>query len=323
MTDTEFMESSPDVPDGKDQKLLLSIVIPTYNRPESLKRCLSSLAGLNLNGSSGDLEIIVVDDGSVPSCEWVAGVLPPECCCRFLRQENKGPSAARNHGAVHARGRFLAFLDDDCSLPSDWFARVKQSLDPQRMIGGTTINRAAGIFSEASQILIDYLYQHFKHQGIQTCFLTSNNMVVPAPLFRECGGFSEAFPIAGAEDRDFCARWLSGGHEILHVPEIVVDHYHAMTFTQFFRQHFNYGFGAFIFHESKRVRDGGKIKLEPLRFYFDLLLFPFSKKPACAGRAFTLSLCMLLSQFCNFVGYAWARLSHSFRMKRLLKRTSR
>lgn len=314
--DIAFMENFPD---GSDQTLLLSIVIPTYNRPESLRRCLSSLAALDEGG--GDFEIIVVDDGSRPSCEWVVGALPPECRCQFLRQENNGPAAARNHGAMNARGHFLAFLDDDCSLPAAWFARVRESLDPQRMIGGITINRAAGIFSEASQILIDYLYQHFKHQGFQPCFLTSNNMIVPARLFRECGGFSEAFPIAGAEDRDFCARWLSGGHEILYVPEIVVDHYHAMTVTQFFRQHFNYGFGAFIYHESKRIRDGGKIKLEPLRFYFDLLLFPFRIKRDCAGGKFTLSLCMLLSQFCNFVGYASACLSHSFRMKRLPKRT--
>lgn len=295
---------------------LLSIIIPTYNRPESLKRCLDSLTELDM---SGDVEIIVVDDGSEPPCESLIPAWPADRRCQFLRQENRGPAAARNHGAENASGRFLAFLDDDCSTPPDWFTTVERSLDERAMIGGTTRNMAAGIFSDASQILVDYLYQRFNHQGERVRFLTSNNMIVPARRFREINGFSELFAKAAAEDRDFCDRWLSTGHEIRHVPEIVVNHYHEMNIFQFIRQHFGYGIGAFLYHESKRVRNGGKVKLEPLRFYIDLLLFPFETASESNARAFTLSLCMLLNQLCNCAGYVWAQLSHLFRLRGLVR----
>lgn len=287
---------------------LLSIIIPTYNRPESLKRCLDSLAELDMVSGGGDLEIIVVDDGSNPPCEILVPAWPAGRRCQFLRQENRGPAAARNHGAENASGRFLAFFDDDCRAPPDWFTTVARSLDERVMIGGTTRNMATGIFSDASQILVNYLYRRFNHQGERVRFLTSNNMIVPARMFREVNGFSELFPKAAAEDRDFCDRWLRVGHEIRHVPEIVVNHYHEMNIFQFIRQHFGYGFGAFLYHENRKSLTGGTLKLEPLQFYIELLLFPFSPAGKINSKlnAFFLSLCLLISQIFNCAGYVWA-----------------
>ena len=78
---------------------LLSVIIPTYNRPEFLRDCVASL----LKCGYASLEVIVVDDGStVDIAEVVAGFEP---VCTYLRQENQGPAAARNLGFGYAKGR--------------------------------------------------------------------------------------------------------------------------------------------------------------------------------------------------------------------------
>jgi glycosyltransferase involved in cell wall biosynthesis len=290
--------------DKGGQPPLLSIIIPTYNRPESLRNCLVSFAGLKEEIQT--FEIIVVDDGSTPPCGPIVKTVSIDRECLVLRQENKGPAAARNHGARNARGRFLAFIDDDCSVPADWLRQVLGCLDERAMVGGITKNMLPGVCSEASQILVDYLYQQLSLGRGPANFITSNNMIIPARFFHEINGFSEIFPMAAAEDRDLCFRWLRAGYEIRLVPAIVVEHYHKLTLFQFLQQHFSYGSGACLYHERRKISGAEKIKLEPIRFYFQLLLFPFQKREKSFTAALLLSLCLILSQICNCAGFLWA-----------------
>lgn len=84
-----------------------SIIIPTFNRAALLQQALESIAQQTFR----DFETVVVDDGSSDATQQVV-----ESCgfdVLFLRQENRGPGAARNLGIEHARGRYVAFLDSD------------------------------------------------------------------------------------------------------------------------------------------------------------------------------------------------------------------
>ncbi len=89
---------------------LFSVVIPTYGRPRFLAQAVASVLAQTVH----DLECVVVDDGSP-----VPVILPEEPRVRLIRRDvNGGPAAARNTGVAHARGRYLAFLDDDdCFTP--------------------------------------------------------------------------------------------------------------------------------------------------------------------------------------------------------------
>jgi glycosyltransferase involved in cell wall biosynthesis len=105
--------------------LQLSIVIPTYNRYERAARTVTALADqIVADGLSGDVEVIVVDDGSERACaaELRAFILRQNQ--PFLRllelAQNQGASAARNAGARSSLGAILAFLDDDI-VPADGY----------------------------------------------------------------------------------------------------------------------------------------------------------------------------------------------------------
>src|SRR5258708_38459 len=89
-----------------------SVIIPTYNRLNFLKHAINSIRGQNYDG----YEIIVVDDGSIDGTSEYLASLGNEV--KWLRQENRGPAAARNVGATKATGSYIAFLDsDDVWLP--------------------------------------------------------------------------------------------------------------------------------------------------------------------------------------------------------------
>lgn len=262
-----------------------SIIIPTYNRPAQLAACLKALEALDYPGA---FEVIVVDDGSPvpPTYQGPLNVV-------LLTQPHAGPAAARNAGAAHARGKFLAFTDDDCAPAPDWLAKLAAEAGPY-MVGGRTVNTLPdNPCSTTSQLLIDYLYQYYNAGPAR--FFTSNNFAMPAELFHKLGGFDTGLTRAAGEDRDLCDRWLRAGYGMTYVPAAIVHHAHALTLRKFWRQHFHYGQAAFYFHQKRAV------KVEPFRFYWQLLWYPFTQTQGL--RAMRLVILIGLSQVANAAGY--------------------
>jgi len=100
----------------------LSVVIPTYNRPLALKRCVSSVASQRF--PSDAFEVVVVDDGSTPPVDRAALEAVPNLA--VVRRPHGGAAAARMTGVDHARGGILAFVDDDCTVPGDYLATIER-----------------------------------------------------------------------------------------------------------------------------------------------------------------------------------------------------
>ena len=90
--------------------VLISVIVPTYNRKESLRQVLHALERQSL--SPDRFEVIVVDDGSTETVVDIAGESYP-CNVRYLRQDNQGDAAARNLGARNSLAEILVFIDDD------------------------------------------------------------------------------------------------------------------------------------------------------------------------------------------------------------------
>src|SRR6185369_1908456 len=91
--------------------VLVSIVIPTYNRAHSITGAIASA----LAQTYSNLEVIVVDDGSTDgTAAVVQGIADPRVS--YYAKPNGGPSAARNFGVSKARGEWVVYLDSDDAL---------------------------------------------------------------------------------------------------------------------------------------------------------------------------------------------------------------
>ncbi len=284
-----------------------SIIIPTYNRPKMLQNCLESLSALDY--PKDDFEVVVVDDGSPVSLEEIVLAFQGRLRIIYFRQENAGPASARNYGARNAKGTYLAFTDDDCKPAKNWLSLMKAELDkkPDHMLGGKTINILKdNLFSSTSQFIVDLVYDHYNQDPNDSRFFASNNIVVPTKIFNKIGGFPEDFSRAGGEDREFCERWFWLGYKMSYLEEAKMYHQHYLTLKKFYKQHFNYGIGAYHFHRTRRERKSGNMSQE-LKFHVNLnnwLFAPFARKEKKPVAKFFL---LMVWQVANLFGFMYAR----------------
>ena len=291
----------------------ISVVIPTFGRPEQLVECLTALAGQI--GPVGGFEVIVVDDGNAEPLDWVFQEFSRRLDLRLVRQSNQGPGAARNAGARLARARYLAFLDDDCRPAPEWLACLTDGLDrnPDHLIGGRVVNALEeNLYATTSQLILELAYAHHNAAPGDPQFFASNNMVVAAGRFREIGGFDETFRPA-SEDRDLCARWREAGLRLTFVPEAVVGHAHRLTLGRFWTQHAGYGRGAWRFHRARRRRGHGQLGRD-VKFHWRFLRQAAARLSGRRwGSALRIALLLMVWQVANAAGFlleAAGRASH-------------
>lgn len=102
----------------------ISVIIPTYNEEGQIRQCLESLSKQSL----GDFEVIVVDDGSTDRTEDIFKSLQTDYELKFLKQNHKGPGAARNLGAKEAKGEVLVFVDADMTFDKNFLKNLTKPI---------------------------------------------------------------------------------------------------------------------------------------------------------------------------------------------------
>ncbi len=89
-------------------KIKVTVVVPTYNREKTIKRCIDSI----LAQTKPPFEIIVVDDGSTDRTIEIVEKIDNNII-KIIKQNHRGAQAARNLGIINAKGDYIAFLDSD------------------------------------------------------------------------------------------------------------------------------------------------------------------------------------------------------------------
>ena len=275
-----------------------SIVVPTRRRPSQLRRLLHALTQAQY---PGEFEVVVATDGRDEETQGIVDAFARRLRVSLVVELRRGPAAARNAGASRAVGRYLAFTDDDCEPDPAWLSELAGQLaaNPNSVVGGRVVNAVGrNVFSEASQLVIDAVYAHYRRRNAGM-FFTSNNLAIRAETFHDVGGFDASFPYAGGEDRDFGDRSSGRGLELRYAPRAIVRHHHEATMRSFVRQHFTYGRGASHFHRARIGRGGGRVVVTP-RFYLTLMRLAFSRN---GGRHLQLAVLSLLSQLAYGAGF--------------------
>jgi GT2 family glycosyltransferase len=204
----------------------------------------------------------------------------------------------------------LAFIDDDCLPAPDWLQNLAlrfAAVPEQVIIGGRTLNALSdNRYATASQLVVDVGYAYLNTDPNQARFFAANNLALPTDGFRALGGFNTTFPLAASEDRELCGRWLSYGYRLIYAPEVLVFHAHELTWRTFWRQHFNYGRGAFLLQQARTRYGWEHFKPDP-RYYLYLLRYPFLQ--VCRRQAWMLSGLLFVSQVASVAGLVseWMR----------------
>ena len=281
----------------------VSVIIPTHNRPAALVRCLAAFARTDYPHDR--FEVIVVDDGGSAPLDGIVASAPTGLSIRLLRRPNGGPAKARNTGEAVARGEILAFTDDDCVPHPRWMRTMVATLrrHPDALVGGSVVNLLRrNLFAEASQQLVSYLFAYYNADPLRSRFFTGNNKAMRRDRFEAVGRFDETFGTAAAEDRELCDRWHRLGLPLVSAPRAVIGHRHPLTLYRFARQHWNYGRGAWIYRSMLAVKAGEGVRVEPLSFYSDLLLYPL-RQPGSLARRLAICALFFLSQIANAAGF--------------------
>ncbi|MDE0802119.1 MAG: glycosyltransferase [Acidimicrobiales bacterium] len=241
----------------------VSIVVPTRDRPASLRHCLVALDAQ----TAPSFEIVVVDDASTDAAA-VAAAVGEVGCARLVLGEGRGPAAARNAGARAATAPVICFTDDDCRPGPEWAATMAERVDDGAVaVAGPTRNaRPADAFATAAQTVTNHLTDESLdpvtgHVG----FAPTSNLAMTAALHRALP-FDESFPLAAGEDRDWCDRLTASGETIAFAPGAIVDHHQDLDLRRFWRQQERYGRGSQ--HLRGHRDDAG---LQSPRFYVGLV----------------------------------------------------
>jgi len=140
----------------------VSIIIPTFNGASRIGNCLDAL----LKQTAGlDTEILVVNDGSTDNTVEIVGRYPS---VRLTSQSNAGPAAARNRGALEARGPIILFTDDDCVPMPDWLATMLEPFKDPEVVGAKGVYRTHQKSLAARFVQIEYEDRYRLMAGLAT-----------------------------------------------------------------------------------------------------------------------------------------------------------
>ena len=183
-----------------------SVVIPTYNREDSILDTLNSCFAQRFD----DYEIVVVDDGSSDATLDTLNKLDDPRLV-IVSQENAGPAAARNRGVQHARGQYIAFLDSDDQWYPDFLESVNRLIEQEGEVlvyGQIVVDRGVGRYwvkpdraLDTNESIYDFLYVHGG-------FIQTSTMAVPRSLC-ESVKWDEAITF-GDNDQFAIDCWRSG-----------------------------------------------------------------------------------------------------------------
>ncbi len=231
-----------------------SVVIPTYNRLETLRLVLAALERQERPWPL-DIEIVVVDDGSSDGTwEWLRGLTRTGLI--RLRQDNSGPAVARNRGVEAASGEVILFLGDDTVPQAGWLAT---HLDAHRVLGGSGGLAVLGYTSFGPELdtpfsrWINEFGAQFGYLLIEDAgdvsfnFFYTSNVSLPRRVFMDLGGFREDFPTAAWEDIELAYRATGVGLRLVYRPLARTLHLHEVDVASFLRRQRVAGRSAAIF----------------------------------------------------------------------------
>ena len=240
----------------------ISVVIPTYNRCELLRRALLSVFSQTLLPA----EVAVIDDGSTDGTNTMIRNEFP--AVSYYRQENRGVSSARNLGIQHTTGDWLAFLDSDDEWLPEKLIRQTSALaaNPESKIchteelwirNGIRVNPAKKYAKKGGWIFT---------QCLPHCAISPSTLMVHRSVFKDIGLFDTRLPVC--EDYDLWLR-ITANYPVLLIEEPQIKKYggHEDQLSQKL-----WGMDRFRINALQKIIDTGQLSNENQQAAVNMLL---------------------------------------------------
>lgn len=208
-----------------------TVIIPTFNRCESVKRILEALSTQTF--PSQEYEVIISIDGSDDGTLEMVNRFNSAYKLQAIWKPNSGRAFARNRGIRAASGKIMIMLDDDM-IPSTKFIEAHY-LAHKRGSRLCVLGAAPIITDESSTAVSRYMAERFNAHlkriselgyRIRIWDFYSGNFSIRKDVLLDAGAFNELFKIYGYEDVEFAHRLLKLGGEIVYDPDALCSQHY-------------------------------------------------------------------------------------------------
>ncbi len=236
----------------------VSVVVPTFNRRDVLPEV---LAALDSQVGAPPFEVVVVDDGSSDGTAELLeryAAVSRNVPFRFLRQDNRGPAAARNAGVEVAAAPWVAFLGDDTVPAPGWLAAHR---DAHRRGGDDPLQAVIGYTGWHSRMRLNPFLRYINEYGLQFGyalitdpddvpfnFFYTSNLSLSRELLR-AEPFDLRFPYPAWEDIEVAYRMKKKrGLRLTYESRATVAHDHPTDLSRFAQRQEKAGFCGVVFY---------------------------------------------------------------------------
>lgn len=205
----------------------ISVVIPTLNEGDNL---VDTVGAVLKNSAVGDLEVIVVDDGSEDGSPERVLAQHGNGRLRVVCSGGVGIARARNAGAVQAGGNIIIFLDGHCYVPPDWLRPLIAPFEHAH------VGMVGPAFTSIRDPRMQACGITWRDAGLENVWLPCPDDVIPVPFhigacqavradaFRRLGGYDNGMTRWGSEDIELCLRMWLFGYAVYAQPQSLVYH---------------------------------------------------------------------------------------------------
>lgn len=261
--------------------MFFSIIIPVYNRPDEVNELLKSLTETTY---VYPFEVVIIEDGSVNSCESVVAQYQSKLTISYFFKENSGPGDSRNFGMQRAKGEYFLLFDSDCIIPAGYLNEVMLELEtnfvdcfggPDQALQSFTPIQKAINFAMTSVLTTGGV--RGGSEAIAKFQPRSFNMGISQKAFISSGGFGNIHP---GEDPDLAIRLWRLGFETRLFSKAFVYHKRRIDWEKFELQVSKFGKARPIlnaWHPAYAKPTFFFPSLFILGFYFSWLLLLFAQ----------------------------------------------
>jgi GT2 family glycosyltransferase len=228
------------------EEIQVSVIIPTHQRREALRRALASLS--RQGSAAGAFEVVVSIDGSIDGTREMLDALDPPYPLRVAAGPRRGRAAACNAALAIARGEVLIILDDDMQVVPEFVERHRAHHPPDSrlcVLGAVPIE-----LNGSSPLAARYVRSKFNahlaalakpdHRFMPRDFY-SGNASLRTDAMREINGFDESFSVYGNEDVDLSLRLQANGVELVYDPGALAHQEYGKDLLELARDTFHKG----------------------------------------------------------------------------------